>query len=700
MPMANTSLPENPDDLLAMHRTIRQRLPNTWNAFFARHGRLRPIQLAAIPEILKGNNALITAPTAAGKTEAVAAPLCELLKQQRWTGFSVAVITPTRALVNDLFHRLEKPFHDLGVALARKTSDHPLPGKPHEQFVITTPESLESLLTFNRERMSCLRAIVMDEVHLLDGTARGDQLRFLLRRLETYLRFKQGDTAHSLQRIALSATLPNPSQTAAAYLGENASVVTVAGQRTIESKILLVPGDDVTRAREAMLATESFSDVRKVLVFVNSRRQADLAGLYQQGSFKHAPVYGHHGNLSKHRREDTELRFKSGKRAVCLATMTMEVGIDIGDVDLVVCMDPPFSLGSFLQRIGRGCRRLQDTTRVLCVARDEASELIFKALVTQASIGVPPIPVAPIRRSVLVQQALAYMRQVDKHSRTLEQCRKTLSLPARPEFSAEQVVEVLEAMAEQNLLRVRNNVAEPGPEGWSFIESSRIYSNIASTFSEVTLIDADTGKQLAKVRSLESGAKGVQSGGRSYKVVGTSSGRVRKVRGTSEEQPAPIYVARNLPYSADVGVALARQFKVGSNELLLLNLGDELAAFTWLGRLQNLSLEGLLTRRGVSAKAFSFSVHFRGLEPSDCLRVLQDLALERSPENPLLALQVEKVIDLGPYFALLNKEQQRRARGDWFQEEPLREFASRLEQCRLVERDSSFGVGLANLAVI
>ena len=255
-------------------------------------------------------------------------------------------------------------------------------------------------------------------------------------------------------------------------------------------------------------------------------------------------------------------------------------------------------------------------------------------------------------------------------------------------------------MAEQNLLRLQNNVAEPGPEGWSFIESTRIYNNIGSTFSDVALVDADTGRRLANVRGLETGATGVQIGGRSYEVVGTPSGRVRKVRGTSEEQPAPTYAARNLPYSADVGVALARRFEIEANELLLVNLGDKLAGFTWLGRLQNLSLEGLLTRRGVAVKALSFSLHFRSLQPSDCLRVLRDLALERSPENPLLDLPVEKVVDLGPYFDLLNEEQQRRARGDWYQAETLRDFASGLNQIRLVERDCPFGMELASLAVI
>ena len=272
-------LSKDPDELLTLHRKIRQQLPTTWSAFFARFGSLRPVQLATIPEILKGGNVLITAPTAGGKTEAVAAPLCELLKARRWEGLSIVLVTPTRALVNDLYHRLERPCQEVGIRLGRKTSDHALPKGAGGQFVITTPESLESLLTFDRERLARLRALVIDEVHLLDGSPRGDQLRFVMRRLEAYLRHKQGEGDYSLQRVALSATVASPEGTAAAYLGEGSRVVSILGQREIESRTILVEADEETRAREAMLAVESFPDVRKVLIFVNSRRQADLAGL-------------------------------------------------------------------------------------------------------------------------------------------------------------------------------------------------------------------------------------------------------------------------------------------------------------------------------------------------------------------------------------------------------------------------------------
>ena len=93
-----------------------------------------------------------------------------------------------------------------------------------------------------------------------------------------------------------------------------------------------------------------FPDVSKVLVFVNSRKQVDTAsGDFSYGRFDGFATYGHHGSLSKEEREDVESRFRSDARAICIATMTLEIGIDIGDVDLVICIDPPFSIPSFLR---------------------------------------------------------------------------------------------------------------------------------------------------------------------------------------------------------------------------------------------------------------------------------------------------------------------------------------------------------------
>jgi len=667
---------------LKEHALIRGQLANTWTAFFSKHGRLRPVQLLAIPRILAGRNILVTAPTAGGKTEAVVAPLCERLKHGRWGGMSLLVVTPTRALVNDLFHRLERPCQEARITMARKTSDHGLPEGGDEQLVITTPESLESLLTFSRERLTNLRALVIDEVHMLSGTARGDQLRFLLRRLTAYLRFKRGDEDASFQRVAMSATLPKPEETAEAFLGTGAEVVSISGQREIEATIIRADGDDASRARLAMEATQRFNTVEKVLVFVNSRAQVDLARHYQIGPFAHSPVFGHHGNLSRHNRENVEARFHADPKAVCVATTTLEVGIDIGDVDLVICMDPPFSLSSFLQRIGRGCRRLQGKTRVLCVARNHASELIFAALLDQARLTIPETPVPPIRRSVALQQVLAYLRQVEKHRRTLDQLERTLTLETKPQFTGDQVREVVQGIGD--LIRVHESVVEPAGEGWAFIDSSRIYSNISSSGPQISLVDADTGKHVGTVSRVSENAGGVEVGGRSYELLRGSSRSRRKVRVMDSEQSPPMYAARFLPYSADVGFALMGRCGIDPSELAVLREQGHLVAFTWLGRLQNASLQGCIIQSTTRVKGTSFALHIEGIAAEQVVEIIASGLLRKTSDNPLLNATVERMVDVGPYFDLLDEDQKQQARGDWYDSAFLTAWVRRLRKVRIV----------------
>src|SRR5207253_238594 len=147
-----------------------------------------------------------TAPTAGGKTEAVVAPICERMLRERWPGLSTILVTPTRALVNDLFVRLERPCQQSGVNLGRKTSDHAMADQPREHLLITTPESIESLLTFNRGHLINLRAVLIDEIHLLDGTPRGDQLRSILGRLRQFLDYVHGEHPTPISHNSRSTT--------------------------------------------------------------------------------------------------------------------------------------------------------------------------------------------------------------------------------------------------------------------------------------------------------------------------------------------------------------------------------------------------------------------------------------------------------------------------------------------------------------
>lgn len=686
---------DNLEATLAQHVEIHRQLPACWNAFFARFGVLRPIQIASIPLIIAGNDVLVTAPTAGGKTEAVVAPICERLLTGRWEKLSTLLITPTRALVNDLFERLIRPLSELGIVLGRKTADHTLAFEiGPEQFIVTTPESLESLLTFRRHVLAHVRAIIIDEIHLLDGGPRGDQLRLLLQRLRLLISHLSKGTC-TLQVVALSATLPDARRTADAYLGQSAQIVTVSGQREIDASVITVIGDERDRAEAAVVGSEVFPDVRKALVFVNSRKQVDSSAHYfNYGRFASAAVLGHHGSLSKAERENAEARFKSEQCAICVATMTLEIGIDIGDVDLVICMDPPFSLASFLQRIGRGCRRLQGRTRVLCVASSQARRLIFEGMIEQAAIGLPNGPRTPFRRSVIVQQALAYLKQVDGNRRTIRQLKRALTTTALPSNSESVVESVLSDMVTRGLIDRQGEVYQPASEGWSFIQSSRIFANIESTPLEIELHDVETGNLISTARSIPVGGDNtIRLAGRSFKVVG-SDGRRVKVQGAENATGVPVYQPRSLPYAYDVGVMVARRLGVPMHRIVAIVGDSKLFVMTWLGMLNNAFLAEAVRADGVDCRPFPFGLSFHS-DFSNAIQALLEKCASRVVDGNLASqVVVERFADLGPHFRLLSEPLQRLARQDWCDQDFLRRWFAHITEIEIVPLDSELGQNL------
>jgi ATP-dependent Lhr-like helicase len=673
-------------------------MPYAWNAFFAGFPNLRPVQLQCMPVILSGRNVLVTAPTAGGKTEAVLAPVCERLARHRWPGLSVLVVTPTRALVNDLYARLYRPLDRLRIRLGRKTADHGLPEDVQDQVLVTTPESVESLLTFGREALKQVQAVVLDEIHLLDGSPRGDQLRALLSRLSVFLHRAGGPGFVGLQVVAMSATVSDPRRLANAYLGTCSEIVAVPGQRELEARILLAGGTDRQRATQAMLAADGFEDVHKILVFVNSRKQVDTsAGDFRCGRFSHCPVYGHHGSLSKAQREETEARFKSDSVAICVATMTLEVGIDIGDIDLVICMDPPFSLASFLQRVGRGCRRLKGRTRVLCVARNRAGELMFEALVRQAELGMPAGPTAPFRRSVLFQQILAYLKQVPKHRRVMEQFVKVFATDALPIVTERQVQDMLADMTQTGFLDKQGEIYSPASEGWGFIESNRIYANIQANPLEVELVDVESGQVVATAAGIRDRSGGIRIAGRSYDFIPGGSPFTQRVRGGGDHHDSPKYHARLLPYAFDVGASLAAFFGIHARELVAMRVGQSVIVMTWLGRLLNAVLASGFEKRGLRVTEGSFHVTVMLADEGALLSLLREIVQDVVGSNPLGTLKTERMVDLGPHFRHLSPAHQSKGREDWLDHDFLRRWCETLTDVRMVSADSEMAADLLEI---
>ncbi len=514
-------------------------LPRTFGAFLGRFAAPSPIQRRAIPAIAAGGDVLLCSPTASGKTEAYAAPAAERTLAVGGGGLRVLVVSPTRALANDLERRLAGPLELVGVGHGRYTGEHkqrPMGGLP--DFTITTPEALDSLLARRSVLLAGIEILVLDEIHVIDNTARGDQLRCLLERLD-------GVTAKRAQRVAVSATVDRPEEFAARYLKEP-EVIVEPGARGLKVRAFDGIGiDDVARHLDE-LAGAGF---RKVLVFCRGRNQVELysAKLARRTRFA-GQVFAHHGSLAKAQRERTERLFQSAPAAVCFATSTLELGIDIGTVDYVLLIGLPSDVASLLQRIGRGNRRA-GASRAGYAAEDAGEAQLFQTLFRLASRGELCAGPYGFRPAVLLQQALSLACAED----WIEAPRLAACMPANVsrELGPGAAGRLLDVLAEAGLL-------ERHPGG-RFVASEAVearyrrgvlHSNLADD-SSFQVIDRLTGQAIGRVDQVEVG--GLELGGQGRRVVHEQGRRILTDR-AGESSPAR-FVPRGSPW---VPLALAR----------------------------------------------------------------------------------------------------------------------------------------------
>lgn len=340
------------------------------NAFFGGFRDLRRAQQEAIPPLLRGEDVLITAGTGSGKTEAAVAPLVarHLFEQPPTAGIKILYLTPTRALANDLLRRLEPRCDRLGIVVGiRHGERNDLQRAQVPDILVSTPESLDVMLMRSEPRLADIAVVVVDEVHLLYNTQRGTQLSLLLSRLEAHL-------GRTLQICCLSATIADTADLWSFFWPDRPyTLVRDEGARGVEATVRIETAD---RRLADILAPILELRNLKVLVFVDAKRVADaLAGRLEEADLP-AQVFLHHASLDRRARLEVEQAFHGAQRAVCVATSTLELGIDIGDIDLVVLYGRAPGWQSFLQRIGRGNRR-QETTQVLClVPQDEQAPVL------------------------------------------------------------------------------------------------------------------------------------------------------------------------------------------------------------------------------------------------------------------------------------------------------------------------------------
>ena len=402
-----------------------------------------PPQILGWPHIAAGEHTLILSPTGSGKT--LAAFLCAIdsVIQAEQAGGDIRgvhtlYLSPLKALANDIERNLEQPLQGIRECATRlgepipeirvgiRTGDTPANERqrmirtpPH--LLITTPESLNLLLTSPKARdmLRTVRYVIVDEIHALCSNKRGTFLALLLERLETL-------TAQSPVRIGLSAT-QRPLSVIAQFLGGQdgdgtprpVSIVD-AGMRKAFDLAVQIPVDDMTVLPQSDGQAPSIwpaiydrlielvDDHESTLIFANSRRVVERIASEMNRRIGYERIQAHHGSVSKERRHQIEQDLKAGRLPALVATSSMELGIDVGFIDLVCQVEAPFSVASGLQRIGRAGHLVRATSKGRVIPKTRGDLLLSAAMarsMLRGDISSVKIPRNPL--DVLAQQIVA-----------------------------------------------------------------------------------------------------------------------------------------------------------------------------------------------------------------------------------------------------------------------------------------------------
>lgn len=338
-----------------------------------RHGIVEAsaIQELAIPAILKGHSVLLIAPTGTGKTLAAILPIFDLFislrEKEKTSGIVILYITPLRALNRDLLRRLIESGVDLGLDVQVRHGDTPTSvrakqAKSPPDMLITTPETLQAILPGKkmREHLKHVRWLVIDEIHELATDKRGTQLSVALERLSRL-------AGRAFQRVGLSATVGEAERVAKFLAGSSDDVIVLKSVELRdlnvevealspnqkdheEARRLGIPAAAVSRAKKVC---DLLSKERSTLIFTNTREHAEALGSQITAIGCKSTVKVHHGSLSREVREDVEAEFQAGKISGVICTSSLELGIDVGTVDLVVQYMSPREATKLVQRVGR-----------------------------------------------------------------------------------------------------------------------------------------------------------------------------------------------------------------------------------------------------------------------------------------------------------------------------------------------------------
>ncbi|MGE8175510.1 DEAD/DEAH box helicase [Pseudomonas fluorescens] len=584
-------------------------------------------QAGAWPLIRQRRSTLVAAPTGSGKTlTAFLAVIDDLVHQGLAHGGElpdatlVVYVSPLKALSNDIQINLQNPlagiteqlrqlgFPELQINTAVRTGDTPQKDRsamrksaPH--ILVTTPESLYVLLGSDsgRRMLASTRTVIVDEIHAIAGSKRGSHLALSLERLQALC-------LEPLMRIGLSAT-QNPIEAVSRFLvgtGRPCEIIDIghARRRDLGIEVPPVPlsavmANDVWELvydRIATLAREH----RTTLIFVNTRRLAERLSRHLSERLGKDAVAAHHGSLAKEFRLDAEQRLKRGDLQVLIATASLELGIDIGDVDLVCQIASPRSIAGFLQRVGRSGHQVGGTPkgRLFATTRDDLIECAaLLDCVRRGELDTLLIPHAPL--DVLAQQIVAEVScQEWQEQALLEMVRRASPYTELDETHYQALLQMLaegyngrQGIRSAYLHRdavTRTLRGRRGAKLTAVTSGGTIPDN-----ADYSVLLEPQGLNIGSVNedfAVESIAGDVfQLGNTSYRILRVETGKIRVEDAQGQPPTIPFWLGEAPGRSAELSLAVAR-LHAHLDELLSATPGDLQPSIDWLTETLGLNL--------------------------------------------------------------------------------------------------------------
>lgn len=670
--------------------------------------KLRDVQEQAIPAVLQGGDVVVSARTAAGKTEAAFLPLLTRVLQHgaERDGFSVAYISPLKALINDQHRRLEGLCDAAKIPLHKWHGDVSASAKSRARkrpsgVLLITPESLEALLVRRGREISRLfanlEAVVIDELHAFIGSERGVQLQSILNRIE----FACG--RERIDRIGLSATLGDMFLAAEALRpGGGDSVAIVEGQDqgngvALQIRGYIQPPDRLPEINgeptepPPLVPTEVRTDLIKFLrggrhlLFAGSRRNVEVyaSALAEKCEEDKVPneFFAHHGNLSKAQREDVELRLREDPRpTTAVATTTLELGIDIGDVESVAQIGPGPSVASLRQRLGRSGRRAGKPATVRIFAIEEEAgkghhpvdqlhlDLVQSVAVVESLIEnwCEPPARAGLHLSTLIHQVLALILQCGG----IKPATAFRILCERGPFrnvGKGLFADVLRQMAKPEFRLIEqssDSVLMLGEDGEKIAESHEFYA-VFETPEEYRVITQSATLGTYPLDTTIAPGQTIIFSGRRWKILeiddrartilvqptkaamppkfsggygGVHDRIVAKMRSVLESADYPQYM--NATAKDLLAKARAAFDAFGLRERTMVTVGSGVVLFPWIGTKKLETLNLALTVRNFEPRAANHVIEVAETTIASVTEVLREIAAEGVPDGEALADKV------------------------------------------------------------